>query len=265
MAIDSFPVSRVSSPLQRVLPVRESRAGTRHRIVVNYPAVFGQTGVLICDLAEGGFQVAHRSSLRIGSVDRLELPTEALQIESVAAVAFDVRVVWSRLEDHTIPASYRSGLRIERADPESRNVLRLLMPQLGVADHDAFRRKRRKFESTAAAARVEISAEAINRVQIARRYLLSHLAEALRFYRQARKRLTIEEIRTIEDPRSSYREMTESLPITLAVWEFLGREISLEGIRSTIDNPPSATERTDAPRFSESQTPPSLDLFEVCR
>ena len=49
MAIDSFPVSRVSSPLQRVLPVRESRAGTRHRIVVNYPAVFGQTDVKVTE------------------------------------------------------------------------------------------------------------------------------------------------------------------------------------------------------------------------
>ncbi|MEO8215942.1 MAG: PilZ domain-containing protein [Acidobacteriota bacterium] len=266
MSIGSVRTSVVPSPLEGVLPVRESRAGTRHRIVVNYPAVFGSTAVMICDLAEGGFQVAHRESLRIGSANRLELPAESLRGTATSANSFDVRVVWSRLNDPNTPPSYRSGLRIEKADADSRSALRRLIPQLGVADHDAFRRKRRKFEGVGAPPKVEISRESASRIQIARRYLLSHLVEAMRFYGRAKQRLTPEEIRTIEDPRASYREMTESLPIALAVWEFLGRDVPLEGITSMFENPPALDDHKPAPpRFTEIVPRSPLDPFEICR
>src|SRR5687768_1477253 len=92
--------------------IEELRKADRFVVVDPITASFGPADAALLNLSMGGAQLTHAQPLRIGTTARLSFR------RGEVVVAIQARVVWS----HVVPAggklSYRSGLRIDAADPQ---------------------------------------------------------------------------------------------------------------------------------------------------
>ncbi len=93
--------------------IEELRKADRFVVVDPINSTFGPAEAVLCDISIAGAQITHAQPIRIGTLARLSFRRGDI------VVATQARVIWS----HVDPGAggklmYRSGLRIEAADPQ---------------------------------------------------------------------------------------------------------------------------------------------------
>jgi len=93
--------------------IEELRKADRFVVVDPITSTFGPAEAVLSNLSISGVQMTHAQPIRIGTLARLSFR------RGDVSIATQARVIWS----HVAPAAggklmYRSGLRIEAADPQ---------------------------------------------------------------------------------------------------------------------------------------------------
>ena len=213
-----------------LIDVSETRRATRYVALRPIRGTFGPMAVQVLDLCEGGFQIAHSESLKIGSSAMVIFDNP----KTFETLQFRSKVVWSKLSTEPSPDGkllYRSGLRIEVMREDTREALKRLLMQFARPDPQSLEKKRKKvFEAAKKRAtqpvlkihsRTQIVQDQMAQIRKARKILGANPVEALRWYNRAKFSLSNQELRTIESMHLHYREDV------LAVWEYLDRKIPL--------------------------------------
>lgn len=121
--------------------IEELRKADRFVVVDPINATFGPAAeAVLCNLSLGGVQITHDQPIRIGTLARLAFRRGDVM------VATQARVIWS----HVAPAKggkllYRSGLRIEAADPQYAMAINSLLRGGAIRqDLDSLEKKRER-------------------------------------------------------------------------------------------------------------------------
>jgi hypothetical protein len=94
------------------IEVVELRRGDRFAAVEPIHGVFGPTDVSIVDMSLAGAQISHPQPLRIGTRGKLTFK------RGDVTATVPAHVVWSHLSRTASGMVYRSGLKLEAADPQ---------------------------------------------------------------------------------------------------------------------------------------------------
>jgi hypothetical protein len=94
------------------IEVAELRKGDRFTAVEPIPGTFGPSECVIVDLSLAGAKISHPHPLRIGTRARLWFKRGDI------TASVQAHVVWSHLGRTPSGMVYRSGLRLEAADPQ---------------------------------------------------------------------------------------------------------------------------------------------------
>jgi hypothetical protein len=120
--------------------IEELRKSDRFVVVDPINSTFGPAEAVLCNLSIGGAQITHGQPIRIGTLARLSFR------RGDVVVATQARVVWS----HVAPGAggkltYRSGLRIEAADPQYAMAINSLLRAGAIRqDLDSLDKKRER-------------------------------------------------------------------------------------------------------------------------
>lgn len=120
--------------------IEELRKADRFVVVDPITSTFGPAEAVLSDISIGGVQITHAQPIRIGTLARLSFR------RGDVVVATQARVVWS----HVAPAAggklmYRSGLRIEAADPHYAMAINSLLRAGAIRqDLDSLDKKRER-------------------------------------------------------------------------------------------------------------------------
>lgn len=218
--------------------VTENRRATRHIALVPLRGFFGSAEVEIQDLSEGGFQIEHSDTVKLGSSATLSFDNP----KTFETIVFRARVVWSRLSPTPSARGkllYRSGLRIELAEEPNRSMLKKLIAQVTRPDTESLERKRQKRRELAREREkpplkvIHNSAlppEQVLIIQQARKHLRANPIESLRWHNRAKFSLTDEQIRAIQEMQIHHRDDV------LAVWEYLERRYPIAVVARALDD-----------------------------
>jgi hypothetical protein len=219
---DSFPLLEASTP--------ESRHARRFTTQTPLPAQFLAFPVTVWNLGGGGVQIEHSEPIKLGVCG-------TLRIDSVYAgetMTFAARIAWSHLSknvDVTGKFRYRSGLLLIEPSSAAVGALGRLIHSFGRPDVGSLDRKRQvaaeKLKRLEAGLRgSEITPEQLEKVRAARAYLQVNLDEAQKWYNRAK--FSFANVAG-GDATLPYRHDV------LAIWEYVGRTISLPTIAQALE------------------------------
>ncbi len=120
--------------------IEELRKADRFVVTDPMTVTFGQADGTLLNLSIGGVQITHPQPIRIGTLGRLAFRRGDVIVTTQA------RVIWS----HVVPSTggkltYRSGLRIEAADPQYAMAINSLLRAGAIRqDLDSLDRKRER-------------------------------------------------------------------------------------------------------------------------
>lgn len=180
--------------------------------------------VFVCDLSVNGAQIEHAQALRPAMRGRL-----TVGILDAAAV-----VIWTRM---TVPGRYRSGLRLEERLDVVATAIRDLLARgvIHKAGDTQRQRERALIERSAARAQrradpqqTNLSNAAIQTIHSARKWLLEHPEDAVKWYQRARRIATDAQLQIAGSGRMNREDV-------LAVWEYLERRVALADVVRALD------------------------------
>ena len=207
----------------------DSRAFPRFVLLDPITGNFGGTDIKIIEIAEGGMQIEHASTITVRAKARVEFRLGDVSTSLTAIL------VWSCLSKTTNQQGglfYRSGIKVD--DPEKR--MSQIIPALAAVgrirpDDQPLERERAKLaaldQAKHAAAREKLIGlhnlvpnDQFLLIQQARKYLRSHPKEALNWYNRAKYAIASDKTQ-LDEMNLPHREEV------FGVWEYLERSIDL--------------------------------------
>lgn len=117
--------------------VLDLRKGDRFLVVEALTGSFGPTEVAVLNLSVGGAQISHPQPVRIGTRAKLWFRRGDVSATVLATV------VWSHLASTSSGMVYKSGLRLEAADPQYALAINTLV-RSGIVRHETDSLDRKK-------------------------------------------------------------------------------------------------------------------------